>query len=432
MAVESGALFERVRGMVWSTPAVDVHSHLLLENTNARDLADLVFYHFLEWEMVSSGLSYAGFPKTYGAIPAGAAEAAVSPGEAVRRALPYLAAVRNTGTFRALHGALRDLYGFEGERLDERGCELRDERIAKTSGDAAWTREVIGRRANVERTVTVQAPSGKLEGPAPELFALSYEEGVFFTASLVGLMREALGEELTSPGRVCDAAEALVASKLDGGFTSFTGHLSTDAATEDPKKGAVRRALDRKSKKGFRKKDIPLIAAWATHRFLDALGERRGVAVVSVGAEFGAAGGASLPAYGGRFMLDLARVAAAHPDVRFLVMLASREMHHGLNLVAKSLPNVYATGHWWHSHYPFYIEEIVSQRIDAVPMRKWIAFFSDAYMTEWVYAKALQDRNALAKALARRIEEGEITEGLAQAIAREVLYETPRRAYFGE
>jgi glucuronate isomerase len=90
------------------------------------------------------------------------------------------------------------------------------------------------------------------------------------------------------------------------------------------------------------------------------------------------------------------------------------------------LPNLSLAGYWWHNFFPDVIRQVMSERLDMLPVNKQVGFFSDAYVIEWTYGKALLVRRQMAQVLAQRIEQGQYSRDEAMAVARAVLYETPQ------
>jgi hypothetical protein len=58
-----------------------------------------------------------------------------------------------------------------------------------------------------------------------------------------------------------------------------------------------------------------------------------------------------------------------------------------------------------------------------------VAFFSDAYHAEWCYPKLKLVKRILAEAVLERVKEGIYTQEVALSLARQVLYENPKRIY---
>jgi hypothetical protein len=81
---------------------------------------------------------------------------------------------------------------------------------------------------------------------------------------------------------------------------------------------------------------------------------------------------------------------------------------------------------WWHNFFPGIMRKVMGDRLDMLATNKQIGFFSDAYCTDWQYAKAVIVRKQLARVLAGRVEQGQYTVDEALQIARAILYESPQ------
>ncbi len=117
---------------------------------------------------------------------------------------------------------------------------------------------------------------------------------------------------------------------------------------------------------------------------------------------------------------------ARHPKLRFQCFLSSRHANQALCTLARELPNFSLAGYWWHNFFPDVIRQMIAERLDMLPMNKQVGFFSDAYCVEWTYAKAILVRKQLARVLADKIEQGQYSQEDAIAVARALLYESPK------
>ena len=95
---------------------------------------------------------------------------------------------------------------------------------------------------------------------------------------------------------------------------------------------------------------------------------------------------------------------------------------------AANLPNFSLAGFWWHNFFPDTIRQVMSERLDMVPVNKQVGFFSDAYTVEWSYAKAIIVRKQMARVLAEKVAQGQYSFDEAVSIAREILFQTPQIA----
>ena len=117
---------------------------------------------------------------------------------------------------------------------------------------------------------------------------------------------------------------------------------------------------------------------------------------------------------------------AAHPDIRFQCFLASEHANQTLCTFCRELPNFSLSGYWWHNFFPWSIRRIIEERLDMLPLNKQIGFFSDAYCVEWSYAKILIVRRQLAEMLAMKVRQGQYSLDDALAVARAILFDSPR------
>jgi hypothetical protein len=183
-------------------------------------------------------------------------------------------------------------------------------------------------------------------------------------------------------------------------------------------------ALMRRAQAGPVERDI--YASYVNELFLTAL-EKHGHEIVfqfSLGAE-------PLPFETGarlsqRTIAQLAEIIGRHPRLRFQCFLSSRHANQSLCTLARELPNFSLAGYWWHNFFPDVIRQVIAERLDMLPTNRQIGFFSDAYCVEWTYAKAIIVRKQMARVLAEKIDQGQYNRDDALAIARAILFDSPR------
>jgi len=125
-------------------------------------------------------------------------------------------------------------------------------------------------------------------------------------------------------------------------------------------------------------------------------------------------------------LAQLAEIVGRHPQLRFQCFVSSRHADQTLCTMCRELPNFSLAGFWWHSFFPGAIRQVMTERLDMVPVNKQVGFFSDAYSVEWCYAKAIIVRKQMAQVLAGKIAQGQYTFDDAINVAREILFETPQ------
>jgi hypothetical protein len=123
---------------------------------------------------------------------------------------------------------------------------------------------------------------------------------------------------------------------------------------------------------------------------------------------------------------QVAQIIARHPKLQFQSFVSSLHANQTLCTFCRELPNLSLAGYWWHNFFPPFIQRVIAERLDMVAINKQVGFFSDAYTSEWAYAKVIIVRKMMARVLAEKIASGQYTKESALDIAREILYVTPQ------
>jgi len=420
-------------------PAFDIHTHLVGGSLGARGLHDVLLYHMVVSDLYSAGCpngarltQYPGWPDE--------AEAHAR----IEEALPFLPSICNTSSFWGVRLILSDLYGWR-EPITRDNWRRLDALIRERADDGAWHHGILD-RLRIARTGTEIARRGN--GADDDRFQYALEWG-FFTRCQWGEYDTALYElehcwgrtpespaPITSGGRpsiertissladVHDAVKHYVNAIPYGQIISTATHISTDIGYRLVSENEMEAAIKNRSKATTQERDI--YAAYVNELFLAEL-EKHGHEIVfqfSFGAE-------PLPHETGsrlnqQSIADLAAMIARHPKLRFQCLLSSRHANQSLCTLARELPNFSLAGCWWHNFFPDIIRQVLSERLDMLPVNKQVAFFSDAYCIEWAYAKAILLRKQLAHVLAGKIAQGQYSRDDALSIARAILFESPQ------
>jgi hypothetical protein len=419
-------------------PVLDIHTHLVGGRLGARGLHDVLLYHMVVSDLYAAGCPSGSRLTQYPGWPT-REEAHARLAEAV----PYLPYVRNTSSTWGVRIILADLYGWR-EPITEDNWRRLDDLVRERADDRAWHHSVLD-RFNVRRTGTEIARRGHGEDDERLQYALEWG---FFTRCQWGEFDTALyelercwGRSPESPAPIGGArppTKRMIRTLADvhaalghyvnaipyGHVLSTATHLSTDIDYHLVSDGEMEDALSRRNRAGPRERDV--YASYVNEKFLGAL-ERRGGEIVfqfSFGAE-------PLPYETGsrlsqRTIAQVGEMIGRHPGLRFQCLLASRHANQSLCTLARELPNFSLAGYWWHNFFPDVIRQVIAERLDMLPANKQVGFFSDAYCVEWAYAKAVLVRKQLARVLAEKIEQGQYGRDDALAVARAVLYHSPR------
>ena len=206
---------------------------------------------------------------------------------------------------------------------------------------------------------------------------------------------------------------------------SLATHISTDIAFRPVSDEEMATALARREVAGPNERDI--YASYIHEAFLTALKPHADQIAFqfSIAAEPMPHETASLVPQ--RAIAHLADVAARHPRVRFVCLVASRHANQSLCTLCRELPNFALAGYWWHNFFPGAMRQVMEERLDMLPTSRQVGFFSDAYCIEWTYAKATTVRNQLAQVLEQRVRQGQYTLDEALEIARAILFDAPQQ-----
>ena len=418
---------------------LDPHTHLVGGKLGARGLHDVLLYHMVITDLYAAGCPTGARLTQFPQWP-DAAECHTN----LVEALPYLPHIRNTSSFWAVRRILADLYDWRDPITADNWRRL-DSRIRERAEDRSWHHEILD-RLRIRRTGTEIARRGS--GADDERLQYALEWG-FFTRCQWGEFDPALyelercwGKSPASPSpsgagarpptertiRTLEDVYAAIAHYADSipydQIISTATHISTDINYRPISDSEMTAALTRRAQSGPVERDI--YASYIHEAFLSALELHTDKIVFqfSLGAE-------PLPhetssRLSQTTIAQLAEMIGRHPRLRFQCFLASRHANQSLCTLARELPNLSLAGYWWHNFFPDTIRQIISERLDMLPLNKQIGFFSDAYCVEWTYGKAILVRKQLARVLAEKIEQTQFTFDEAVGVARAILFESPQ------
>ncbi len=419
-------------------PVLDVHTHLVGGKLGARGLHDVLLYHMVISDLYAAGCPSGNRLTEFPGWPT-EDEAHVR----IKEALPFLPNIRNTSSAWAVRTILADLYDWH-EPITADTWQKLDAIIRERRDDRTWHYSILD-RLGVKRTCAEYARRG--EGLDDERLQYSLEWGMFtrcqwgeYDTALYDLERTwgrqpespvAIGTKRPPTDRtirsVDDVHEAIrhyvSVIPYDQVISTATG-FSTDIDYEVPSDDMMADAISARETAGPTERDI--YAAYICEHFLTEL-EKHGEEIVfqfSVGAEplpFETASRLSQTTIG-----QLGEIIGRHPTLRFQCFLGCHHANQALCTLARELPNFSLAGFWWHNFFPQTIRQVISERLDMLPLNKQMGFFSDAYVVEWTYAKLLLVRRQLTQVLADKVEQGQYSVSDAMGIARAILVESPQ------
>jgi hypothetical protein len=419
-------------------PILDVHTHLCGGKLGAQGLHDVLLYH-----MSISDLYAAGSPN--GArlteFPQWPSEKEAH--QRIEEAIPHLHNVRNTSIFWGVKTILSDLYHWN-EPITRDNWRKLDSIIRERANDQARHHQILD-QLKIGRTGSEISRRGSGEDDERLQYAL---EWAFFTRCQWGEFDTALYElercwgrspEHASPiGGVRPKPEKTIRNLNDvhsainhyvsqipyHQVLSLATHISTDIDFHLVTDSEMEAALSRRIQAGPAERDT--YASYINEAFLTALDKHADQIVFqfSFGAE--PAPFETISRVSQKTIVQVAQMISRHPKLRFQCFLSSRHANQSLCTMARELPNFSLAGYWWHNFFPDTIKQVITERLDMLPVNKQVGFFSDAYCVEWVYAKVVIVRKMLAQVLAQKINQGQYTLNDALEIAEDILYITPQ------
>ncbi|MEM3713098.1 MAG: glucuronate isomerase [Thermoproteota archaeon] len=413
-------LCDKVYRRISEIPLIDIHTHLNPHRLRAENLSEIILYHYIATELITSGM-----PREILDIE--------NPDERVRRSIPFLNKVKNTSTFWALEKIVTKLFGFSGD-IGEDNFNVLKERFLdfeKHFDGISFLKE----RVRIQKSfLTLQFTD--LDSPFDPLFtgSLRLEKlSKDFSLDSLNKLEELSSIEINNAERFREALKWIF-EKFESKISSVAISLNPSEMVMIPDKATVDNAITKiRSDYQLTSEEKNHLISFTIREFLNLIKDSGIVFQLMLGVERPVIG-ASPPDYAivlndPRQLLSLCPVFHEYRNVKFDVISASRIQTHELNVIAKNYSNIFVSGFWWYSYYPSIINEKTIERLQILPINKWCAFFSDAYVPEWCFGKSELIKHQLSITLSDLIDQGYFTIDLALEVARKILYENPIEIY---
>jgi len=193
-------------------PIIDVHSHIDPERPQAKNIGDILFYHFLQREIVSAG----GDDRFF------SSQAPIN--EKVAYYLRYVPLIENTATYWCQRKILKDLYGFD---FSDKNWEILNKKIAMAGDDPSWPEKLLVKNLNVKSCLccTSDATERKRETFSKYSFLLPHLESFSFGPNYLESLMAFIGAEHGAyPENLDSALESfteLIVKNIRMGIRSF-------------------------------------------------------------------------------------------------------------------------------------------------------------------------------------------------------------------
>ena len=407
-------------------PILDCHSHIDAHRPAARNLDEILGYHYYTELAHSAGM------------PAGLVAPNLDPRERARNLAGYLGRIDNTVQHSWLMEIVRTFHGFEHDRITPETIDGLFNRANRPDDSPAWDNEVWD-RSKLEAVFLTNDFDDPLEGFDTRRYVpcLRTDDLVLklHEPSTIARLQKSTGVEVIDYASLRQAIGATFERFVKKGARACAISLPPDFAPRisTPRRAVtpIRRALHQMDFRPDEHDEVRRVVFWTIAEFCAEfklpfdlmIGPIRNVYPAGV------AGGRDL--FDRRVSLHEYRDLFNHfANVTFPVSTLSPDA--GAELVAYSwiFPNVVPNGHWWYSNIPTYIANDLQARLQAVPKVKQIGYYSDAYKLEFVLPKFNMYRRILAEVLAEDAVKGQGWKlDRALDVARHVLLENPRRIF---
>ncbi|MEM2887945.1 MAG: hypothetical protein QXR42_00500 [Candidatus Bathyarchaeia archaeon] len=416
-------IFLKLKEFIDDVPMIDIHSHIDASHPHAKSPRDILFYHYIVTELRSAGM------------PLELVSPELPVEKAAENTLAYLPLIRNTSTYWYFTRMLKELYGFEHNEIDETNLASLLSAIYEGSRIADRYKWILGKKAKIEKTfLTIRQEDTELK----------YDQE-FFTGALrldplisniTKSSLESLEKTANSSLETIDDFENSLAFifRRFSSCVAATVSFQPEECFTNPRKNEADRALRNLLASGqLSSQERQTLTSYAFHLALNLSKELGLVFQVMLGAKKPVPGAAppdyAITGFESYTVSSLCPLFHEFDELKFDVITLTPLLSHQLAVISKNYPNVHVSGYWWYAFYPTYIQQFLYERLQMLPRNKSNGFFSDAYVTEWSYAKSYMVRLQVAKVLAEMVKDGYISFELAKELAIDLLYQNPKSLY---
>jgi glucuronate isomerase len=407
-------------------PIFDPHSHIDPHRPAARNLDEVLGYHYYTELAHSAGM------------PAASVAPELELRTRARNLSAFLERIDNTVQYSWLIEIAATFHGWTSERITPDTIDALYDRAEHAFDGPAWDREVWD-KSQLEAVFLTNDFDDALEGWDTRKYVpcLRTDDLVLklHEPRTLARLRQATNVDVQDYASLRLALGALFEYFVSRGARACAISLPPDFAPHhaSPKRAVtpIRRALHQMDLRPDEHNDIRCLMLWTLAEFC---AEFRLPFDLMIGPirniyPAGVAGGRDL--FDRRVSLADYRALFNHfASVTFPISTLAPDAAAELVAYSWIFPNVLPMGHWWYSNVPAFIAADLRARLQAVPKTKVLGYYSDAYKLEFVLPKFNMYRRVLSETLAADAirERGWSTER-ALALARLVLLDNPRRIF---
>jgi glucuronate isomerase len=393
-------------------PLIDPHTHIDPRRPTARNLDDILGYHYYTELAHSAGMDKALL-------------AASDPRERVRAIMYHMAQFDNTAQYEWFMEIVRAFLGFEGERVTLADCTWLCDTAERLMAQPGWEEQVF-QRSHLEKIFL----TNDLDDPLTGFNTTRYVPCLRTDDLVFHLDKPEIQKRLQKATGLDDVKDlTALRQAIQKLFDHFARHGAKACAISLPPDFSpkpVSGAAMTKDPSAFSQGVFWILAECCRDFKLPfdlMIGVNRRVYEQGV--------------HQGQDLFDLrtslfqyAKLFNAFPEMTFCISVLSSGQNQELASYSWIFPNVVTNGHWWYSNIPAYIEQDLRARLQAVPKIKQLGYYSDAYKLEFVLPKFNMYRRILAQILADDfIRPRFASEAQAMELARLLLRDNARRIF---
>jgi len=402
-------LINRLNKALAEIPLIDPHTHINPHQPAAQSLDDLLGYHYYTELAHSVSMPHAPLAAEF------------DPLERSRIILKHVRQYENTVQWSWFIELCQTFFDWEGDRIGESDADCLWKCAQEKCRQPEWSEQVL-KRSNVEKVFLTNDFDDPLTG-----FDVTRYVPCLRTDDLVFKLHEPAVRKRLLKATGTDVGDAISLNQaLDRLFVHFKKNGAKACAISLPPNFEPVIICDQELTTAMKQHDFATVARGIFWRIAGRCHSHRLPFDLMIGVnrkvyEKGVYQGQDL--FDQRTsLIQYAKLFNAFPDVPFCVSVLTSNQNQELASYSWIFPNVITSGHWWYANVPSLIERDLTVRLQAVPMTKQLAYYSDAYKLEFVLPKFNMYRRILARVLANEyVLERQWSEEQAIALGQQLL-----------
>ena len=411
-------LMEAMLGM----EIIDTHEHLPSEENRLASSPDFntMFGHYCGGDLLAAGMSGAELEAFRGSstpVP-----------DKWRLFEPFYNLIRDGSYSRAAHIAMDKFYGLS-ELNSLADAELLTERIREANKPGLYKR-VLKDACKIRVSMNFGAIEDDREFFAPVMNVVGYSE---VSRGVIRELEDSFGVSCATLTAYVDAVRKRLLQLKEQGMKGIKFHFAymRDLDFAPRTLAEAEPLFIRATEEGYGWRYASLgyeesrpLQDYMVHRLVEIAGELDVPAVFHTGLQ----GTIDQCADDSR-PLRLWNLPHRYRKTDFVVLHSGFPWMEDAALLAKQFPNVYLDLAWAHLMSPTIASRRLETWVDLVPMHKVFGFGGDYCVVEKVYGHLTLARQNIARAFAKKIDEGALTLDRAKAWIQAMLWDNPNRVF---